>query len=233
MRVKINLDLELKKNEYKGLYIVLEGIDGSGKSTQVARLANYFKKKGRRVIVTREPRKEGVIGDLVSKVLTGKVKLPSESFQYLFSADRAANHAELIIPELKRGSVVISDRNFFSALVYGILDKTSGKYDARDLNLLLVSQSILSMYHQFTLPDYTFYLKISLPESLSRLSSKSDEKEIYEDRDKLKKLIEGYEFLKAKFPKEIIEINGEQSVEKVTQEIIKHVDSDLIGVENT
>ena len=110
MKYKINFDLELKENPYKGKYIVLEGIDGSGKSTQAQLLTDYYKKQGKEVVLTREPRKVGLIGDLVQKVLVGEEKLPYISFQYLFSADRAAHHEELIEPSLKEGKIVISCR---------------------------------------------------------------------------------------------------------------------------
>lgn len=220
MKYNVNFDIELKKNPHSGLYIALEGVDGSGKTTQVQSLAEHFKNQGKEVVVTREPRKEGLIGDLVQKILTGKEKVPTIAIQYLFSADRSAHHEELVLPALKDGKVVITDRCFWSAIVYGILDRTGGVYDTKDADLLLINQSILSMYHQFTVPDYTFYLKISLETALSRISKKSDVREIYEDKKKLEKIIEGYQYLKHKFPDEITEIDGEKSEEKVTAEII-------------
>jgi len=223
MKYNLNFDIELKKNEYPGTYIALEGIDGSGKTTQVEKLADYYRSQGREVVTTREPRKEGLIGDLVQKVLLGKEKLPSVSLQYLFSADRSAHHEELVLPALKEGKIVISDRCFWSAIVYGILDRTGGAYDKDDADLLLISQSILSMYHQFTVPDSTFYLKIRLETAFGRLSSKADEKEIYEDKDKLKKLITGYEYLLQKFPEEIVVVDGEGDMGEVTKRLIEKV----------
>lgn len=221
MKYPVNFEIELKKNVYKGFYIALEGIDGCGKTTQLAKLTEYFESLGREVIVTREPRKKGIIGDLVHKVLLGEVNLPSVSLQYLFSADRAANHQEIVLPALKEGKVVITDRCFWSAIVYGILDRTGGKYDKKDADLLLMTQSILSMYHQFTVPDYTFYLKIPLEESWKRLKAKDDVKEIYEDKDKIAKVLTGYEYLKDRFTGAITEIDGNQPVENVTEDIIK------------
>lgn len=220
MHYPINFNIELLKNTYGGLYIALEGIDGSGKTTQIERLANYFREKGKEVVTTREPRKSGLIGDLVHKVLLGKEKLPSVSLQYLFSADRAAHHEELILPSLKAGKVVLTDRCFWSAIVYGILDRTGGIYDTKDADLLLVTQSILSMYHQFTVPDYTFYLKISVEESMKRLKAKSDAKEIYEKEELIEKVFTGYDYLKKRFENEIVEVSGEQTPEEVTKEII-------------
>lgn len=223
MKYRVNLDIDLRRNPYKGLYIALEGIDGSGKTTQVQQLREYFESKEKKVVATREPRKEGLIGDIVQQVLTGKKKVPSAALQYLFSTDRVIHHQEVILPALKKGKVVISDRCFWSAIVYGILDRMKGKYDYNAGDVLLVSQSILSMYHQFIVPNFTFYLNISLKTALSRISQKKDSKEIYEDKEKLRKAIEGYDWLAKKFPKEITVIDGEESVKNVTSGIIKAI----------
>jgi len=220
MMYHVEFDIELRKNPYKVLYIAVEGIDGAGKTTQVEELAKYFEKKGRTVVRTREPRKEGLIGNIVQNVLTGKVKMPSVALQYLFSTDRVLHHQEVIIPALKEGKIVISDRCFWSAIVYGILDRTGGKYDYNSADFMLIAHSVLSMYHQFMVPDFTFYLKISLSTTLRRIFHKDDVKEIYEDKEKLKKVIAGYEWLSKKFEKEITVVDGEGSVEEVTRSIV-------------
>jgi len=221
MKHHIEFDINLRKNPYKGVYIALEGIDGSGKTTQVNRLVKYFEKKGKFVVQVREPRKEGLIGDIVSQVLTGKIKMSSIALQYLFSTDRVLNHEEVIIPALKSGKVVISDRCFWSAIVYGILDRVKGRYNFENADFLLIAHSILSMYHRFIVPDYTFYLKIFLATAVDRISGKDDFKEIYDDREKLKQLIVGYDWLAKKFSNEITVVDGDRSVEEVEGAIIK------------
>ena len=77
MKYNVQFDLELRKNPYKGIYIVLEGIDGSGKSTQVKRIKEYFEKKGQELLLTHEPTRQPPIGDLIHNVLQGKIKLPA------------------------------------------------------------------------------------------------------------------------------------------------------------
>lgn len=246
MKYHVEFDIGFKKNPYKGIYIALEGIDGSGKTTQVGKLAQYLRSKGKSVVAAREPRKKGIIGDIVQRILTGKIKMSSVALQYLFSTDRVLHHEEVIVPALRSGKVVISDRCFWSAIVYGILDRTGGKYNYKsstfsynvdnslngqnyqkvldkEAEFLLIAHSILSMYHQFIVPDYTFYLKTSLNTAFSRIGKKDDVKEIYEDREKLKKVIEGYEWLAKKFAKEIITIDGEEKVEEVTKNIIGRI----------
>lgn len=217
----VEFDVELRKNPYPGRYIALEGIDGSGKTTQVQKLVEYFRSQGKEIVATREPRKEGIIGDIVHKVLRGETTMPSVALQYLFSTDRVIHHEEVIIPALKEGKIVISDRCFWSAIVYGILDRTGEEYDYKEADLLLIAHSILSMYHQFIVPDYNFYLKISLDTAIKRIAREQKVKEIYEDREKLKKVIGGYDWLVNKFAKEFTVIDGEKSEEEVTKNIIE------------
>lgn len=223
MKYHVEFDVDLKRNPYKGLYISLEGIDGSGKTTQAEKVSEYFRSKGKEVVQTREPRKEGIVGDIVQKVLTGKLKMSSVGLQYLFSTDRVLHHEDVILPALKAGKIVISDRCFWSAIVYGILDRTGGKYDLKSADFMLIANSILSMYHQFMVPDHTFYLKIPLATSVKRISQKDDVKEIYEDKEKLKKVIEGYDWLSKKFKNEITVVDGNKSVGEVTKEIVSKI----------
>ncbi|MBI2195925.1 MAG: dTMP kinase [Candidatus Levybacteria bacterium] len=222
MNYHVEFDIDLKRNPYKGRYIALEGIDGSGKTTQAEKLAQYFESKGKKVVLTSEPRKEGVIGDIVQQVLTGKLRMPPVGLQYLFSTDRVLHHAQIIEPALKEGKVVVSDRCFWSAVVYGILDRV-GEYSKETANFLLISQSILSMYHQFIVPDYTFLLKVSLDSAISRISQKDDVKEIYEDKEKLRKVNEGYDWLAREFADEIKVVDGEGEIDEVTRRLISEI----------
>jgi dTMP kinase len=223
MKYHVEFDVELKRNPYKGKYITIEGIDGSGKTTQVEKIADYFRKQGRNVIQTREPRKIGIIGEIAQKVLNGKLKVSKLALQYLFATDRVLSQEEVIIPALKRGDIVVSDRCFWSAVVYGILDRAGGRYNYEEADFMLIVYSILSMYHRFIVPDFTYYLQIPLDTALSRLKKKNDIREIYEDKEKLRKVIEGYNWLSEKFVKEIITVNGEKPIDSVTKEIISKI----------
>ncbi len=224
MKYHISFDIDFKRNTGKGLYIAIEGIDGSGKTTQVKRLADYFTKKGKQVVVTREPRYngDGVISKLIREILQGKTKIPPVAFQYLFSADREMHHEELILPSLRQGKVVISDRCFWSAIPYGIMDR-GGAFKKNSLEYLLVSQSILSLYHQFTVPDKTFYLDVPLTVAMERLHNTHTIGSIYEDEKKLKKTIEGYQWLLQEFPKEFTIIDANRSVDSVAKEILSQI----------
>src|SRR3989344_6993462 len=270
MKYSISFDIDFKRNTSSGSYIALEGIDGSGKTTQVDRLCAYFESQGRQVVKTREPRKNvgvigeliqkilngktkippvafqylftadresqgrqvgktreprknvGVIGELIQKILHGKTKIPPVAFQYLFTADREIHHEKLILPSLAQGKTVISDRCFWSAVPYGILDR-DGDLDENTAQYLLVAQSILSMYHQFKIPDKTFYLDIPLDTAVERINQGNGEDEIYEDRKKLSKILKGYNWLLKKFPDEFTVVDGSKPVEEVTDEIIRSI----------
>jgi len=226
MKYHIEFDIDFKRNKYKGIYIALEGTDGSGKTTQINALYEYFKKQGREVVRTREPRKEdGMIAGLVQQILLGKTQVPSVAFQYLFSADRAMHQEELIIPSLQAGKVVISDRCFWSAVPYGMLDR--GDVIGEDAKMrILAAQSILSMYHQFIVPDHTFYLDIAVDEVWDRLQEKVEDgelREIYEKKEYIRKLRKGYNLLLEEFPKEFIVVDAKKPVEEITKEIIANI----------
>lgn len=228
MKYHIEFDIDFKRNKYKGLYIALEGTDGSGKTTQINALYKYFKKQGREVVKTREPRKEeGMIAGLVQQILLGKTQVPPVAFQYLFSADRAMHQEELIIPSLQEGKVVISDRCFWSAVPYGMLDR--GDVIGEDAKMrILAAQSILSMYHQFIVPDHTFYLDIPVDEVWDRLQEKVEDgesREIYEKKEYIKKLRKGYSLLLEEFPKEFIVVDAKKPVGEVTEEIVATISS--------
>jgi dTMP kinase len=222
MKYHVEFDVDLRRNPYKGLYIALEGIDGGGKTTQLMRLKNYFEKEGKEVIATREPRKQdGVIGDLIQKILNGNTEIPAVAFQYLFTADREVHHAEVVLPALEEGKVVITDRCFWSAIPYGLLDRKSDVDD--NIGYMLAAQGVLSMYHQFVVPNYTFYLDISLDVAMDRIISSGEGGEIYEEKGKLEKVKSGYEWLLKEFPKEFVRIDGMKSVAEVTDLIIDNL----------
>src|SRR5579872_6769083 len=98
MKQRVSFDISFLKNSYGGKYVVLEGIDGSGKSTQRKLLEKYYKDKGIKVLLTHEPTRSGHIGRLVHDILSSNVKIPGVALQYLFAADRSVHQEEVIIP---------------------------------------------------------------------------------------------------------------------------------------
>lgn len=223
MKYHVSFDIELRKNPYKGKYIAFEGIDGSGKTTQVNILKTHFVEKKKNVVLTKEPTTKPPVGSLIHSFIKGRIKIPAVSVQYLFAADRQIHQKEIIEPALEEGSLVISDRTFWSSVSYGILDKKENFGELNNKEVLLVSESILSMYHQFIAPDITFYIKVSPKTAMKRLMGIKRKKEYYETLEKLRDVEKGYDFLASKFKNEIIVIDGEQPLEKVSEEILNQL----------
>lgn len=213
----IAFDLEFRKNPHPGKFIVVEGIDGSGKTTQANRLVNYLLSKGIKSVYTKEPTDE-VTGKLIRRILKGKISVSPVALQYLFAADRAVHQIQLE-SYLKKGLYVVSDRYFWSSAVYGMVDRGISSNE-NDKERLLVMLSILSMYHRFILPDYTFYLKVSTKKAIKRMDKTEKELEIYEKKEKLEKIRLGYGWLAKKFAHEITIVDGENKVEEVTTDIL-------------
>ena len=103
----------------KGMFITFEGIEGSGKSTQIVKLANYLKSHGNRVVLTREPGGTA-IGDQIRKILLDPANkgLDPAAELLLYAASRAQHLSEVILPALADGSVVLCDRFSDATLAY-------------------------------------------------------------------------------------------------------------------
>ena len=221
MRYPVKLERTLRRNPYKGLYICLEGIDGSGKSTQVEKIKSYFEKKGKKVVITSEPMAEGPIQKLIRDALFAKVKIPSRAYQSLYSADRSVNHATIVEPALKRGDVVLTHRSNWSTIPYGIIDLESEYSFSHKAWPIATAHGLFSYYHEFINPDITFYLKVSARKAMERLKAMSKVKDGYEKGEKLAKIVYGYDTEVAKFPEEFTVIDGEQNEDKITKDIIE------------
>ena len=195
----------MKKNPYSGKFIVIEGLDGSGQSTQTKFLKDFLEEKGYEVILTKEPTLDSQAGKEIKRVLKKKKKISPKELQELFAKDRREHLKTLIIPALQEGKVVISDRYFFSSFAFG---SSSGL----DLNWLI------KINNEFLLPDITFFLAVSPKICLERIKKRGIEKTLFEEREKLEKVYKNYQKIVKKFPSVKI-INGEKSIEEVFQQI--------------
>lgn len=144
----------------EGFFITFEGIEGSGKSTQINLLAEYLRKKGYDVLVSREPGGTA-LGEKIRQLLLDP---QYDSMDYrteilLYAADRAQHVKEKIKPALEQGKVVISDRFVDSNLAY----QAAG----RGLDYEMVYQ-INDWVIDSTWPDLTFVLDIDIKEGLKR-----------------------------------------------------------------
>lgn len=220
-KYKINFELDLRRNPYKGKYIAFEGIDGAGKTVQAQRIQQYLEKKGKKVWNIHEPTRADAIGDLIHDFLNKKIQLLPQTIQYLYVADRIQQLENLTIPLLKEGNFVLSQRCFWSSIPYGLVDQAKEEIDFEKSDCLLVALGILSTYYQVMAPDITFYLKVSPKTGLQRLE-KTGINEYYDS--KLNQISKAYDWLVKRFPDEFVVIDGEQSVDEVTEDILKQLE---------
>jgi dTMP kinase len=122
------------KNPYPGKFIVFEGLDGSGQSTQANLLKSFLTEKGLAVVLTKEPTKVSSVSQKIREVLDEKRKITPKELQELFVQDRREHLADLVIPALKENKIVISDRYFFSTFAFG---SSGGLEFFLDLGILL------------------------------------------------------------------------------------------------
>lgn len=224
MKHQLTFNIEFQENTYGGLYIALEGIDGSGKTAQVKALKRYFEEQGKEVVLTREPRKEeGLMKTITNDILQGNIDVPRNAYQYLFTADRIIQFHDLIIPALKAGKVVVTDRCFWSSVPYGMWER--GGESVNEAQVILLAQGLLAMQHGCLLPDVTFYLNVDLQTAMKRIPQKVGEREeIYEKEEILEKVLKGYDWLLKEFPEEFHVINANQSIEEVSKNVIQRIE---------
>lgn len=190
-----------------GILITLEGLDGSGKSTVAAALAHALNQKGLPVILTKEPGATE-LGALVRMIVQEKqVALCPESEFLLFAADRAQHFAQIIVPSLKQGKVVISDRMADSSLAY------QGFGRGLDLH-------VIKMVNQWTMkgiqPDLTLYLRLPPEVALQRVAKRKQQLTSFE-QEKLQffdRVYQGFEQLFAQKENGII-IDAQLALDQV------------------
>lgn len=215
MKYHVDFDIEFKKNNFAGKFIVIEGVDGSGKTTQAKILVEYLEKLGQKVWLTKNPTNHTIGKFVREEILSGNETIPPQAIQYLFAADRVVQQEE-IIQKLKEGYAVVSDRYFWSSVAYGMTDLNEIS------DRILTSYSILSFYHQFIVPDLTLFLEIDSDTSLNRIEDKK-EKEIYENREKIEKIISMYKYITDKFPDVLTIIDGSKSLDQVSEDVLLKV----------
>lgn len=228
MKYHVSFDLELLENPYSGTYIALEGIDGSGKSTQLHLVRDSLTKDGLSVVLVSEPQTDSVVGGIIRQVLGEKIAMPPQAFQYLYSADRVINQEVHVKPALQKGEIVLSHRSFWSVIPYGVMDKGISSYSQESTEILLVAQGLLSHYHQFICPDVTFYLDVPVNVAMDRLGKMEKKKEIYEKKDKLSRIIKGYQWEIQKFPDKFVVIDGTKKESEITSDIVTYIKSHLL-----
>lgn len=209
----------------RGKFIVLEGIDGSGTTTQSELLVAALRQDGIKASRTREP-SDGPVGLLIRQVLTGKIVLPRvanepadvasrsswSTMALLFAADRMDHVGREIEPALARGEWVISDRYVGSSLAYQSLTAPGEVAEALGW--------IANLNRFATKPDVTVVLDVPADAAEARRVSRGGETELYERTELQKRLVAFYEDLPRHLPDEkVVMVSGVGTVEEVQARI--------------
>lgn len=200
----------------KGLFITFEGGDGSGKSTQIELLEDYFKEIGYKVYITREPGGTK-IGEEIRKVILNKeyTEMADQTEALLYAAARAQHVVEFILPKMKVNEIVICDRFVDSSLAYQGYARGLGVEQIRTINAFATGG---------LQPDLTILLDVSPEEGIDRKSSQQNldrlelEKKAFHQRVR-----DGYLMLSEAERDRILVIDGLKTIEEIHEIVIKRV----------
>lgn len=200
----------------KGLFIVMEGPDGSGKTTQINLLKTYLEEAGYECLITREPGGT-IIGEEVRQLILNPEykEMSPVTEMLLYAASRAQLVHEVIGPALENGKIVISDRFVDSSIVYqGI---------ARNLGIstvAAVNAPGIGIYR----PDGIFFIDLSEAEGLRRKKEQKKLDRMEQESIEFHHLVsEGYRKVLADRP-EVVKIDGNKEIDVIQKKIRNHVD---------
>lgn len=191
------------------MFIAVEGIDGSGKSTTIKELQKYLINKGHKVLMTAEPT-DMPTGKLIREVLAKKdedAPLTHEMLALMFATDRINHLRERIWPALREKKTVITDRYFFSSIAYQSVD---------------VSYEWVKGVNRFaTMPDVLVFIDVTIEKALERLSIFRKEKELYETKEYLEQIKSNYETVITDFSEhvKVVRLNGNLQMDEIYSDI--------------
>ena len=198
------------------LFIAFEGIDGSGKSTQVKLLAQKLEQAGHKVYCTFEPT-DGPIGSMIKDIFKHKFEADHRTIAGLYVADRVehvVNKKNGILKKMEDGYTVITDRYYFSSYAYqGVHMPLDWVIEANSLSADLLR------------PDLNIFIDITPELSTERIKAGRNSMELYENIENLRhvreKYLEAFELLKLK--ENIFITDGNKQEEEIAKDIWKEV----------
>jgi dTMP kinase len=196
----------------KNLFIAFEGIDGSGKSTQVKLLAERLKEDGHKVYCTFEPT-DSPIGSIIRNIFKHRLEADEKTIAGLFVADRLdhlLNKTNGVLKKLQEGYTVITDRYYFSSYAYHSIHMP--------LEWIIEANSLSA---DLLRPDINIYIDMDPEVSINRLNNGRSSIELYETVENLKKVrdkyMEAIEFLK--FKENVFMLEGNRTSDILAAEI--------------
>ena len=206
-----------------GKLISFEGSEGSGKSTQIARLAEHLRKIGREVVATREPGGTE-IGEQIRNIIVHNSRgdeMCPETELLLFAAARAQVVREIIAPALQRGAVVLTDRYLDSSTVYQGLARSLAPDPVSQINRFAVGG---------VMPHLTLVIDVPTEVSLARIRQRASglpDRMERQDLSFFTKVREGYLQLARQWPERIVVVDGTLSPDALEQKIRAEVEKRL------
>ena len=200
-----------------GLFISIDGTDGSGKTTQIKLWEKYFKEKGFYVVCTREPG-GNPISEKIRELIIDKenTEMTSVTEALLYAAARAQHVSTDILPVLNDGGVVISDRFLDSSIVYQGFARGLGTRTVREINKYAVNGLE---------PDMTFFLRLKPNDSIERKKKQKELDRMESEGDKFHQLVyDGYMQLCRHNKRRIKVIDAMRSIEDIHNEIVKSIE---------
>lgn len=201
----------------QGLFIVFEGIDGSGTSTQSVLLRDGLLVRQLPAVLTCEP-SEGPIGNLIRQAMKGRVKFCADpaafdrQMAHLFAADRhdhLYNETDGVLKLLRQGTHVVCTRYVFSSYAYHCHDEESLAF-------------VQKLNEDFPRPDLLIYLDNAVACSLQRMANRSH-REVYENERKLTLVAQNYQRILADYPGRVLRLNAAETPDALHQAIMEAV----------
>jgi len=196
----------------RGLFITVEGTDGSGKTTQIRRMEEYVKGKGCEVLLTREPGGTGISEKIRSIILDPENhRMDRITEMLLYASARAQLISEVIKPALECGKTVICDRFIDSSYVYQGFGRGIDMEIVKSVNYTAI---------QGIMPDITFFFDLSPEIALTRRVEATEADRIEKENMGFHmQVYTGYKSIAAKFPDRIKSINAQGSVDEVFEQV--------------
>lgn len=207
------MDMEINHTQPdRGKLIAIEGIDGSGKSTQAVILTDRLRSMGVDCYPTTEPT-TGPVGSLIRQVLTGRIRMDNRAFAALFAADRLdhlLNEVNGIAAKVEAGTTVITDRYYFSSYAYHSVDVPM------DWVIAANAQSSLILR-----PAVTVWIDVDPDVALDRIARNRFQQELFEKKSRLVKVRENYvrAFEKLAEEERFVRIDGGRPPEEVADAV--------------
>lgn len=197
----------------KGLFITFEGTEGSGKTTIINQIRDCLMNHGYQVIQTREPG-GGVIAEQIRNVILNveNTKMDRITEALLYAASRRQHLAEIVIPHLENGDIVLCDRYLDSSLAYQGYARGIGIDKVYDINQFATDG---------ILPDLTIYIDVHPQIGLDRITKNHrDQNRLDLETKNFHELVyKGYQEVINRFKDRIVRVNGEQDINKVYENV--------------